>query len=228
MAGRRLDDVSTTQTPLPGPEAALIGLAALVVVITQILWLFGGHLNAMAHEGAHAMIGSILGFPVQGVELNYTIAGGTNYRKPIVGLRGVVTAFVGYLGPSIFGLGAAKLITLGHIIAVLWLAVILLVLLLLNLGPPSFGCVSVPIGIALLYILTRYASVGLEVVMAYGMTWLLLLSGVRMALQHGANAVDASVLRGLTHLPRVLWALLWLAGTLGAVFIGLRLLVMQA
>ena len=50
MAGRRLDDVSTTQTPLPGPEAALIGLAALVVVITQILWLFGGHLNAMAHE----------------------------------------------------------------------------------------------------------------------------------------------------------------------------------
>ena len=174
------------------------------------------------------MIGSILGFSVQGVELNHTIEGGTNYRKPIVGLRGVVTAFVGYLGPSIFGLGAAKLITLGHIIAVLWLAVIFLVLLLLNLGPPSFGCVSVPIAIALLYILTRYASVGLEIVMAYGMTWLLLLSGVRMALQHGANAVDASVLRGLTHLPRVLWALLWLAGTLGAVFIGVRLLVMQA
>jgi hypothetical protein len=49
-----------------------------------------------------------------------------------------------------------------------------------------------------------------------------------MALQHGANAVDASVLRGLTHLPRVLWALLWLAGTLGAAFIGVRLLVVQA
>jgi hypothetical protein len=131
------------------------------------------------------------------------------------------------LGPSAFGLGAAKLITLGHIIAALWLAVIFLVLLLLHLAPPSFGFVSVPVAIALLYVLARYASTGLQVVMAYGMTWVLLLSGVRVALQHGANAGDADTLTRITHLPRQLWALLWLAGTLGAVFISVRLLVLR-
>ncbi len=64
--------------------------------------------------------------------------------------------------------------------------------------------------------------------MTYGMTWLLLLSGVRVALQHGASAVDAGNLSRRTHLPRVLWALLWLAGTFGAVFISVRLLVVRA
>ena len=63
--------------------------------------------------------------------------------------------------------------------------------------------------------------------MAYGMTWLLLLSGVRVALQHGANAGDADTLNGITHLPRRLWALLWLAGTLGAVYLGVRLLILR-
>jgi Peptidase M50B-like len=36
----------------------------------------------------------------------------------------------GYLGPSAFGLGAAKLIEIGHSAAVLWLTLLLLVLLL--------------------------------------------------------------------------------------------------
>ena len=37
-------------------------------------------------------------------------------------------------GPSAFGLGAAKLISIGHIVAVLWLALLLLALLLGGLG----------------------------------------------------------------------------------------------
>jgi len=223
-----LGDMSTTQAPLPGLDAALIGLASLVVVVPEILWPLAEHLNVMAHEGTHAITGSILGFGIKGVEINPIAEGGTDYRRPTLGPRRVVTAFVGYLGPSAFGLAAAKLITLGHIIAVLWLAVIFLVLLLLHLAPPSFGFVSVPVAIALLYVLTRYASAGLQVVMAYAMTWVLLLSGVRVALQDGANAGDADTLTGITRLPRQLWALLWLAGTLGALYLGVRLLVLRA
>ena len=60
--------------------------------------------------------------------------------------------------------------------------------------------------------------------MAYGMTWLLLLSGVREATKHGTKAGDAVILKRMTHLPRWLWALLWVAGTFGAVYIGWRLL----
>jgi Peptidase M50B-like len=220
--------MSTTQAPLPGLEAALIGLAALVVVIPQILSPLAEHLNVMAHEGTHAITASILGFGIAGVAIKPNADGATSYRQPTLGPRRVVTAFVGYLGPSAFGLGGAKLITLGHSIAVLWLALIFLLLLLLHLAPPSFGFVSVPVAIVLLYLLIRHASAGLQVVVAYAMTWVLLLSGVRVAFQHGANAGDADTLRGITHLPRQLWALLWVAGTLGAVFIGVRLLVFRA
>jgi hypothetical protein len=223
-----LDGMSTTQTPLPGPEAALIGLAALAVVIVPILWPLAEHFNVMAHEGLHAITASILGFTVLGITMNSDNEGETRYPPNAVGPRRVVTSFVGYLGPSAFGLAAAKLITLGHIIAVLWVAVIFLVLLLLKLAPRSFGFVSVPGAIALLYVLTRYASVGLQIVMAYGITWLLLLSGLRVALQHGTGAKDAENLSKRTHLPRLLWALLWLAGTAWAVFIGVRLLVLRA
>jgi uncharacterized membrane protein len=218
--------VSTTQASLPGIDAALIGLAALVVVIAQFLWPLAEHVNAMAHEGAHAMTASALGFRVVSIGLHPDATGETHFRAPNALLRQVVTTFVGYLGPSAFGLGAAKLIVLGHITAVLWLAVVFLVLLLLKLDPPSFGCISVPAAIAALYLVIRYRSAGLDAFMAYGVTWLLLLSGVRVAVQDGARADDAGALRGLTHLPRFLWALLWLAGTLLAVVIAGRMLVM--
>jgi hypothetical protein len=216
-----------TQTPLPGPQAALIGLAALVVVNAESLWSIAKHFHVMAHEGMHAITGSMLGLQVRGVELRQNGDGVTYYRESVVGGGGVFTGFVGYLGPSAFGLAAAGLINLGLIIAVLWLALVFLVILLLKLLR-SFGFFSVPAAIALFFVLFLYASVGLQVGMAYGMTWLLLLSGVRTAAKHGTGAGDALILKGMTHLPRWLWALLWLAGTLGAVYLGWLLLVVRA
>jgi hypothetical protein len=60
------------------------------------------------------------------------------------------------------------------------------------------------------------------------MTWLLLLSGVRVAVAHGAGAGDAVNLRSATGVPRVIWALLWLAGTFLAVVIGGKWLVLRS
>jgi hypothetical protein len=214
--------------PLPGSEAALIGLAALAVVIAQFLWPCAEHVNVMAHEGAHAMTASVLGFPVLGIRLNPDATGETSYFAPAYGLRRVAVSFVGYLGPSAFGLGAAKLIVRGHIIAVLWLSVVFLVLLLLNLAPPSFGFVSVPAAIVVLCVLIRYGSAGLDVVMAYSVTWLLLLSGVRVAVAHGAGAGDAQNLKAVTGVPAQIWALLWVAGTLIAVAAGGKWLVLRS
>jgi hypothetical protein len=189
-------------------------------------WSLAKHLDVMAHEGMHAITGTILGLRVRSVELKRNGDGKTNFNA-IAGGSGVFTGFVGYLGPSTFGLAAAGLIKLGYIIAVLWLGVLFLVVLLWKvLRFRSFGWVSVPIAIALLLALTHYAPVSLQVVMAYGMTWLLLMSGVREATTHGTNAGDALLLKRMTHIPRWLWALLWVAGTFGAVYIGWRLLVM--
>jgi hypothetical protein len=138
-----------------------------------------------------------------------------------------LTRFVGYLGPSGFGLCAAKLIEAGRVVTVLWLAILLLVLLLFLIRK-SFGIFSVPAAIALLVYVSRHAHDGLEEVIIYGMTWLLLLSGVRVAVAHGAGAKDAENLRKVTHIPEQIWALLWLAGTLTAVAAGGKWLVLRS
>jgi hypothetical protein len=141
------------------------------------------------------------------------------------GLRVVLVLLIGYLGPSLFGLGAARIISLGDPVTVLWLLVFLLVLLLSLLGR-SFGMFSVPVAIALVYLILRYTHAGTEVVPAYAAAWLLLLSGVRHAAGDGIRATDADVLRSRTHLPRRLWSLLWLAGTMAALLAGGKLLIL--
>jgi len=218
-----------TPAPLPGAEAALVGVAALVVVAIPFLWPLADHFNTMAHEGAHALAASMLGFTLEGVWLDLDAGGETSYwyfTTSSTAARRVVTGFVGYLGPSAFGLWAAKLIETGRVVTVLWLAILLLVLLLF-LVRKSFGVVSVPAAIAAVAVVVHYAHAGLEVLASYGMTWLLLLSGVRVAVAHGADATDAFHLSSTTRVPRQIWALLWLAGTLLAVVIGGKWLVLR-
>jgi hypothetical protein len=79
---------------------------------------------------------------------------------------------------------------------------------------------------ALLAYLLYGGSTRTEIIAAYAIAWLLLLSGLRTAIDHGAGAGDAYSLNELTRLPRRLWALLWLAGTLAALLYGGSLLVL--
>ena len=219
--------LSVAQASPPSLEAVLVGLAALAVVMIPFLGALAGSLDTMAHEGTHALAASIMGFTVLGVTLDLDTDGATAYYGPGTLPRLLLTGFVGYLGPSAFGLFAAKLIETGHAVAVLWIAIILLALLL-SLIRQSFGVVSVPVAIALLALVVRYGHDGLEGVIAYGMTWLLLLSGARTAVAHGADAGDARILSSMTSLPRQLWALLWIAGALLAVIIGGKWLVLHS
>jgi hypothetical protein len=214
--------------PLPGAVAALIGVAAVIVVMVPFLWPVAEHFNAMAHEGAHALVGTFFGFPLFGVTLDSGAGGATIWDEgtPDAGVRRTLTRFAGYLGPSAGGLGAAKLIETGRVIAPLWVAIFLLALLLFLIRK-SFGIVSVPVAMALLVLVARDAHPGLEELVSYAMTWLLLLSGLRVAIAHGARAGDAFNLRDTTHVPRRVWALLWLAGTLLAAVIGGKWLVLR-
>jgi Peptidase M50B-like len=213
--------------PLPGGTAALIGLAALVVVMVPFLWPLARHVNVMAHEGAHALAAVLLGFVLEAVILKRE-TGETNFQAARGAiLRLILVGFVGYLGPSLFGLGAAKLIETGRVATVLWLAITLLVLLFFTLAR-SLGMISVPVAIVLLILVTRNAHAWLEEIVVYGLTWLLLLDGMRVAIAHGAKASDAVILRGRTHIHPRLWSLLWIAGTVLAVIIGGKWLVLRS
>jgi Peptidase M50B-like len=65
-----------------------------------------------------------------------------------------------------------------------------------------------------------YGSVKLQTIAAYALSWFLLLSGVRFVLMHRSGAVDAGILRGVTHVPRIVWAALWLVITVIALWAG--------
>ena len=217
-----------TQAPLPGTEAALIGLAALAVMLIPFLWPFVEQFNAMAHEGAHAVVGSVMGFTLAGVTLDMESNGITELGQG-AGHRTTANADeVRRLpGPERLRALRGEAHRDRRVVTVLWLAIFLLVLLLFTIRK-SFGIVSVPAAIALLAVVEHYSRDGLEEVIIYGLTWLLLLSGVRVAVAHGADAGDAANLSRTTYIPRLIWALLWLAGTVLAVVIGGKWLVLRS
>ena len=215
------------QAPLSGPAAATVGLAAFGVVVTDAGWQVVRHGAVMAHEGAHAVADSIMGRQVDYIKLNYSAEkSGVTKAKNVGGWSArVVVAFVGYIGPSSFGLGAAKLIQLGYALTVLWVTLFLLGILLLLLRW-SFGLLTVILAGGLVYIVARYTPVSAQIVAAYAIAWLLLLSAVRGILVRGTRSSDGGDLSQLTLIPRFIWFLLWLAATLAAVAIGGRWLVM--
>ena len=212
--------MTPTQVPLSDTETILIGLVVAVVVILSATWQLLGHFHVMAHEGIHAAVGSLSGRTITGIRLNDDATGGTGV-VPASGPGFVVAAFVGYLGASAFGLGAARLIQFGHIVVILWLAMGLLALLFITLTR-SFGWITVPLAGFLIFLVLKHTSQSAQILAAYVITWFLLLSGVRGLLEDGVNAGDAIILRDTTSIPRLVWFVLWLVGTAAAVLIGAK------
>jgi len=211
---------------LSGAAAAMIGLVALAVVAPIAGWQFIRHGTVMAHEGAHAVFGSLAGRKISGIALNADATGGTFVAQGGC-LGNIVIGFAGYVGPSLFGLGAAWAIHLGYSESVLWVTLFLLVILAFMLRR-SYGMITVVFTGALVYVVGHFTPRGVQIVAAYFLTWLLLLSGVRGILYRGADSSDGANLSQLTMIPRLIWWLLWLAATLGAVALGGKMLVMPS
>jgi hypothetical protein len=206
--------------PLSDTETVLIGLAVSAVVVPPVTWGLVQHFMVMAHEGMHGVVGSLSGRTVEEIRLNENGTGGTRV-VPTTGPGYLIAGFFGYLGPSAFGLGAARLIQFGHIVVVLWLVMFLLALLLIRLKW-SFGYVTVPLAGFLIFLILKHTPQSVQVLSAYVIAWFLLLSGVRTVIEDGAGAGDAGILSGRTSVPRIVWFALWLAGTAAAVVIGAR------
>ena len=209
-----------TQVPLSDTETVLIGLAVSAVVVIPATWGLVGHFYVMAHEGMHGAVGSLSGRRIGGIELNDDATGGT-VVSPSTGTGFLIAGFFGYLGSSLLGLAAARLIQFGHIIVVLWLVMGLLGLLLIKLTW-SFGFITVPLAGFLIFLVLKHASQSAQIVTVYVITWFLLFAGVRGLVEDGLKADDAGMLSGRTSIPRFVWFALWLAGTAAAVVIGAR------
>jgi hypothetical protein len=214
--------IGEVQAHLPGPSAVLLALVAGAAA--SFLWPVTQHFATMAHEGAHFTVGLATGQKLGHITFERNGNGATSMTGGGA-IADFVTGLAGYLGPSAAGIGAAGLIRIGHMVAVLWLGVVVLFVLMLSLRKRSFGYFSVPVAFVLLFGVTVIASAAVQVATAYVVAWFLLVSGLKVARAHGKNAVDAKNLAGKTKIPAAFWSFVWQTGAAAALVLGAILLV---
>jgi hypothetical protein len=215
--------IGQVQSHLPTAVSLLLALVS-VAALAPGAWLVTRHITVMAHEGAHATMGSAIGHRIDGMEFKLNANGATYTTGPGGKLSIFSITFVGYLGPSAFGIGAAELIKSGHIVAVLWagLASLLAIILVMR---RSFGVITVILAIVTLFGIAGFATVSVQVMTAYFIAWFLLVSSIRIIIIRGKDADDAGKLSGMTKIPAGFWSRVWLVGSWGALVFGMTLLL---
>lgn len=224
-------DVTGTQASLAGGGVIATAVVAVVLVVAPWTWPTCRHVVTIAHEGAHGVVALLTGRSLAGIRLHSDTSGLTVSRGKPRGPGMVATAFAGYAGPALLGVGAAYLLGRQHALAVLWLAVLLLALLLLQIRN-FFGLYVVGAAGLGVFAVSWWGSGELQTVAAYVGSWFLLLAAprpvVELQLQRRrgqARGSDADVLARLTGVPGLVWVAAHLVLTLGCLVLGARWLL---
>lgn len=228
MVDRIWQDVVGTQPP-PGQGSVLLtALVALALVVLPPAWRVSRHVVTIAHEGAHGVAALLSGRRLAGIRLHSDTSGLTVSKGRPTGPGMVVTAFAGYAGPALLGLGGALLLREGHALAVLWSAVLLLGLLLVQIRN-FYGLYVVLVAGAAVAAVSWWGSDAAQSLAAYTSVWFLLLAAPRpvaelqQARRRGrARDSDADTLARLTRLPGVVWVVVLLLVTLACLVVGAR------
>lgn len=224
-------DVTGTQQPLSDRAVLATAAVAVLLVLVPWTWSLGRHVVTIAHEGAHGVAALLTGRSLSGIRLHSDTSGLTVSRGKPRGPGMVVTAFAGYAGPALLGLGAASLLGYQHALAVLWLAVALLALLLLQIRN-FFGLYVVAVAGVAVFAVSWWGSGQLQSLAAYVGAWFLLLAAPRplvelqlMRRRGQARTSDPDVLARITGVPGLVWVVGQLALTLGCLALGARWLL---
>jgi hypothetical protein len=213
----------TGPVPLSQSVGGATGLLVFIAFLIEGIWRLARHISVIAHEGAHVAAGWSVGNRVTSVKLNRDATGETAVRGSD-GFGSVITGFAGYLGPSLFGLAAAYLISLDEVTIALGLALVCLAIMLILIRN-FFGVISVVLNGVLVFLVLRYGGPEVKTVAACALSWFLLFSGVRWVLMDGVGAQDANILTQTTRIPRFVWVIFWLAITVAALWVGGHLLI---
>ncbi|GHE07281.1 M50 family metallopeptidase [Klenkia taihuensis] len=224
------DRVGATSPPLPLPWLVGTALVALVLVGQRDLWRVTRNAVTIAHEGAHGVAALITGRRLAGIRLHSDTSGVTVSAGRPTGPGMVATAFAGYPGPALLGLGAAALLAAGHAVGVLWALLLLLALLLLQIRN-FYGLWSVLVTGALVFAATWWLSPLWQAAFAHVVVWFLLLAAPRAVWELQAQRrrrptpdSDADQLARLTGVPGLVWVGVFLALCLGSLALAVRLL----
>jgi hypothetical protein len=227
------DNLFGAQPDPPGLLVLVTALIALAVVAFRPLWRVARNAITIAHEGGHALVALLTGRRLRGIRLEFDTSGLTLSAGRPSGPGMMFTLLAGYVAPSLVGLGGAWILGGNRIMLLLWVAVVLLLLMLINIRN-VFGVVSVVITGAIVFIVSWYASPQVQAAFAYTGVWFLLLGGVRpvgelqrLRSRGRMPESDADQLGRMTHTPALFWVTLFYLVNLAALVVGAFMLAGQ-
>lgn len=229
----RTQGISEVWSRVTGIQAApptwlvvLTGVVALAAVLPYGLWRYTRNVVTIAHEGGHALVAVLMRRRLHGIRLHSDTSGLTVSSGKPYGPGMVFTAAAGYVAPSLLGLGGAWLLTSGHITALLW-AVIALLLAVLVMTRNAYGALTVVLTAGVCLAVSWFGSSRVQAGFAYLAMWFLLVAGVRPVVElqrkrrrGGAPDSDADQLGRLTGVPGVLWVTLFLVVAVACLLTG--------
>jgi hypothetical protein len=221
-----------TVQPLPPLWLVLVTAAiALAAVISPRAWRVARIVVTIVHESGHALVALATGRRVAGVRLYRSTAGVTESAGKPTGPGIVLTSAAGYPAPALLGLGAAALLAVGHLTALLLLSLVLLAGLIVAIRN-AYGMLAVLVTGGAIAAVGLLAAPEVQAGFGYTMTWFLLLGGVRPVLelqrrrrQGGPRRTDADQLARLTRVPGAVWVLLFGLVAVAALAVSARWLI---
>jgi hypothetical protein len=227
------DTLLGAQPDPPGLLVLVTAVIAVLVVAFRPLWRVARNAITIAHEGGHALVALLTGRKLRGIRLEFDTSGLTLSAGRPTGPGMMFTLLAGYIAPSLVGLGGAWLLGGNRITLLLWLAVVLLLLMLINIRN-VFGAVSVIVTGAIVLGVSWYATPQVQAAFAYVGVWFLLIGGVRPVFElqklRGRGRMpesDADQLAGVTHVPALFWVGVFLIVDVAALVIGAFMLAGQ-
>jgi Peptidase M50B-like len=224
-------------TPQPAPtKAVVLGSAAVAILLVGVpgLWRRSRYLVTIAHEAAHGVVAAASGRRLSGIRLHADTSGLLLSRGRSSGPGMFFTAAAGYVGPALFGLGAAYLLREGHSVAMLW-AVLILLALVLALIRNWFGLGLVLAAGLGVFAVSWWGSALLQSCCAFAGAWFLLVAAPRPVIElqsarrrKAAPNSDADTLARLSGIPGLVWVGMFLVVTVGALAVGGHWLLMTA
>ncbi|MFF5293968.1 M50 family metallopeptidase [Paractinoplanes globisporus] len=227
------DKLLGAQPDPPGLLVLLTALAGLLAVSFRPVWRIARNAVTIAHEGGHALMALLTGRRLRGIRLEFDTSGLTLSSGRPTGPGMVLTLLGGYIAPSLVGVLGAWLLGGNRITLLLWLAVVLLLLMLINVRN-LFGVISLVVTGAIVFVVSWFASAQIQAIFAYAGVWFLLFGGVRpvfelQSLRRRGRMPDsdADQLAHITHVPALFWVGVFLVVDLAALVIGAFLLAGQ-
>lgn len=198
------------------------GFIALLLVVFTRDW--AGSFVTVVHEGGHMVMAVLTFRGFSSWKMDDGDNAGTSVSDGSWGVGFLLISIVGYLSPPLVGLGLAALLATGNVWGVLAVTLLLLALAFLYANGGLANVVTAVLAVIVAVTLWR-GSTTLQLAVAAGAVWLLLLGGVRAAWGMAlSDKSDAAKMTRATWLPRGLWKLFWIAVALVCLYAGGRLL----